>query len=138
MTFYLPSPFIFFVCCLYVRLSVFFVHGFVAIANFYLFKVQRWDWNGGGQTRNWFLWRWEWYSSWIWKCWEFWWHKGWINRKQQFQVLTFFLITSTVCPRSLEPLFIVSYYIKWVKTPLTYNILMFHLDIDMKMHAVVL
>ena len=27
----------------------------------------------------------------------------------------------TVCPRSLDPFHIVSHYIKWVKTPWTYN-----------------
>ena len=27
----------------------------------------------------------------------------------------------TVCPRSLDPIFIATYYIKWVKTPWTYS-----------------
>ena len=28
---------------------------------------------------------------------------------------------NTICPRSLDPIYIVTYYIKWVKTPWTYS-----------------
>ena len=33
----------------------------------------------------------------------------------------FFITTTTVCPRSSDPLYLVSYYIKWVTTSWTYS-----------------
>ena len=35
--------------------------------------------------------------------------------------LDFEYLSTTVCPGSLDSLYIVTYYMKWVKTSLTYN-----------------
>ena len=44
-----------------------------------------------------------------------------VHEESEKEIKTPEILIDTVCPRSLYPIYIVSYYMKWVKTSWTYS-----------------